>query len=70
MQKQRPLHKENALSNTAKTASTDANKYIVRFPDGMREQIKARAADNCRSMNSEIIYLLKRAMAECDEQAA
>lgn len=58
------------MSNTAKTASPDANKYIVRFPDGMREQIKARAADNCRSMNSEIIYLLKRAMAECDEQAA
>jgi plasmid stability protein len=58
------------VSENQKSSNREANKYIVRFPDGMREEIKRRAAENCRSMNAEIIYLLKRAMAECDEQAA
>lgn len=58
------------MSENQKSSNREANKYIVRFPDGMREEIKRRAAENCRSMNAEIIYLLKRAMAECDEQAA
>ena len=58
------------MSENQKSSNREANKYIVRFPDGMREEVKRRAAENCRSMNAEIIYLLKRAMAECDEQAA
>lgn len=45
-----------------KTLSRDKDKYIVRFKDGMREEIKRRAADNGRSMNAEIIHLLRRGM--------
>lgn len=32
-----------------------ADKYVVRFPDGMRDQIKAAAEANRRSMNAEIV---------------
>ena len=32
--------------------------YIVRFPDGMRDKIKAIAKANRRSMNAEIVLAL------------
>ena len=37
-------------------------KVIIRMPDGMREQIKSIAANNRRSMNSEILTILERAV--------
>lgn len=39
--------------------SETADRYIVRFPDGMRERLKQAAADNNRSMNAEIISRLE-----------
>lgn len=36
-----------------------AEKYIVRLPDGWRDAIKARAAQNRRSMNQEILIALE-----------
>ena len=42
--------------------SSKAEQYIVRFPQGMRERIKARAAENMRSMNSEIVLMLQRGL--------
>lgn len=36
-----------------------SDKYIVRFPDGMRERIAEAAKANNRSMNSEIIARLE-----------
>lgn len=41
-----------------------ADKYIVRLPDGMRDRIRDNAAANRRSMNSEIVYHLDRALAD------
>lgn len=43
--------------------SRQADKYIVRLPDGMRESIRQRAAANRRSMNQEIVHYLDRALA-------
>lgn len=40
--------------------SRDADKYIVRFPDGMRDEIAASAKANNRSMNAEIIARLEK----------
>lgn len=40
--------------------------YGLRMPQGMRGQVKAMAAVNGRSMNSEIIYHLKKALAEAE----
>ena len=36
------------------------DRFIIRLPDGMRDRIKAAAAENLRSMNSEVLYHLKR----------
>lgn len=38
--------------------SRSADKFVVRFPDGMREKIAAIAKANHRSMNSEVINKL------------
>lgn len=36
----------------------DQDKYVVRFPDGMRDLLKSRAKENGRSLNAEIIARL------------
>ena len=41
----------------------DADKYVVRFPDGMRDRIAAEAKANNRSMNAEIIARLEQSFA-------
>ncbi|MFF0947903.1 Arc family DNA-binding protein [Rhizobium leguminosarum] len=41
------------------TPSRKLEQYIVRFPDGMREQLKQEAAKNGRSLNAEIITRLE-----------
>ncbi|WNN42780.1 Arc family DNA-binding protein [Winslowiella toletana] len=38
------------------------DKFNLRFPDGMRDEIADRAKANGRSMNSEIIEMIKFAM--------
>lgn len=38
----------------------NADQFPVRLPDGMRDRIKAAAAANHRSMNSEIVAILER----------
>ena len=40
------------------------DQYQLRFPPGMRDQIKHRAEGNRRSMNGEIIAILDRALNE------
>lgn len=35
--------------------SSKLDKYVVRFPDGMRGRIEAAAARNNRSINAEIV---------------
>lgn len=40
----------------------DYDKFMLRFPDGMRDAIAERAKSNGRSMNSEIIQILEDAL--------
>lgn len=40
------------------------DKYVVRFPDGMRDRIRSAAEANNRSMNAEIIARLEKSFAE------
>lgn len=42
--------------------SETADRFIVRFPDGMRDRLKAIAAENGRSLNSEIVYRLQETL--------
>jgi len=43
-------------------SSRTADKFVVRLPDGMREQIAEVAKESHRSMNSEIIARLKKSL--------
>lgn len=43
--------------------SENADKFVVRLPDGMRDRIRVNAEANRRSMNSEIVHYLDRALA-------
>lgn len=38
----------------------DSDKFMLRLPDGMRDRIKAVAAENGRSMNAEIVATLEK----------
>lgn len=44
--------------------SREANKFIVRLPDGMRDRIAEAARANGRSMNAEIVHRLERTLSE------
>lgn len=41
---------------------TFQDKFMLRFPDGMRDRLKAEAAKNNRSMNAEIISRLEETL--------
>lgn len=47
----------------------DYDKFMLRFPDGMRDAIARRAEANGRSMNSEIIQILQDALDGKGERA-
>lgn len=40
----------------------DYDKFMLRFPDGMREAIAERAKENGRSMNSEIVDMISKSL--------
>ena len=44
-------------------AAQAADKYIVRFPEGMRDEIAAAAQRNDRSMNAEIVHRLQGSLS-------
>lgn len=45
-------------------SSRNADKFIVRFPEGMRPEVAKLAEAEASSMNTLIITALKRYMAE------
>lgn len=47
--------------------SRQADQYPLRMPPGMRERIRQSAENNRRSMNSEIVHLVDRALAAENE---
>lgn len=44
--------------------SSKQDQYMVRFPDGMRDKLKALADENGRSMNAEIVARLDVSLRE------
>lgn len=52
-----------------KYASSTADKFVLRMPDGMRSRIEALARDRQRSMNSEMIIRLERSLEGTDRVA-
>ncbi|MFC3076352.1 Arc family DNA-binding protein [Shinella pollutisoli] len=45
-----------------------ADQVMLRLPDGMREKLKARAAANRRSLNSEIVVCLERVIGMREDE--
>ncbi|MGV6875946.1 Arc family DNA-binding protein [Pseudochelatococcus sp. B33] len=45
-------------------ASRKDDQFSLRLPAGLRDRVKERANANGRSMNSEIIHHLERALAQ------
>lgn len=45
-----------------------ADKFMLRLPDGMRDQLKETAAANNRSMNAEIIARLEESFGPPSEE--
>lgn len=50
------------------TPSRKLDQYIVRFPDGMRDDLKNLAERNGRSLNAEIIHRLTESMEPYDKK--
>ena len=48
------------MSEFSKRPPALVEKFVIRLPNGLREQIKALSEHNRRSMNSEIIMVLER----------
>lgn len=47
----------------------EQDKFMLRLPDGMREQIASEAKNNGRSMNTEIVVRLRHSLAQGDALA-
>lgn len=47
--------------------SRTAEKFVVRLPEGVRDQIKARAEVDDRSMNDVVVHLIKRGLNQSEE---
>ena len=60
-QKASIIYQMNDLKKTR--TPQDSDKYIVRFPEGMRDKIAEAAKANNRSMNAEIIARLETSIA-------
>lgn len=54
---------------TEKYPSQLAERFQIRLPDGMRDRIKKLAAENGRSMNSQIVQMLEYAIDDLDVAA-
>lgn len=53
------------MNITPKKSSLQAeDKYIVRFPEGMRSRIAEQAKNNGRSMNAEIVARLEKSFMD------
>jgi predicted DNA-binding protein len=49
-----------------KIATKDADQYMLRLPPGLRDQVARRAAENGRSMNTEIIDAIEKHLRDAD----
>ncbi len=50
-----------------RSTGRESDKFMLRFPEGMRDRIKAEAERNGRSMNAEIIARLEESFIERSE---
>lgn len=51
------------------STNRESDRFIIRLPEGMRDRIKAAAAENNRSMNAEIVARLETSFATGPDQS-
>ncbi|MHA0335836.1 FitA-like ribbon-helix-helix domain-containing protein [Sphingomonas aquatilis] len=44
--------------------SREAERIVIRVPDGFRRELKIRAAQHDRSLTGEVVHMLQRVMEE------
>lgn len=54
----------STVRKAAPSSSRSADKFVVRFPDDMRDRIAVVARQNHRSMNSEIVARLEASLKQ------
>jgi len=57
---------EVAGQTIKKIAAKDADQYMLRLPPGLRDRVARRAAENGRSMNTEIVEAIERHLTGAD----
>jgi predicted DNA-binding protein len=55
-----------AKKTVEKRAGRGSDQYMIRFPDGLRDRLASRAAENGRSMNTEIVEAIERHLQGSD----
>ncbi|MGZ8289361.1 MAG: FitA-like ribbon-helix-helix domain-containing protein [Telluria sp.] len=50
-------------------AAQAGEKYILRFDAGLKAELKARAAQNRRSLNAELLLLIEKGLAATEMHA-
>jgi len=63
--KRRGIH---YVSDSTKNTPSLVEKFVIRLPNGLREQIKALSEQNRRSMNSEIIMVLEKHIQQFSQE--
>lgn len=56
------------MSDSNKRPPALVEKFVIRLPNGLREQIKALSEQNRRSMNSEIIMVLEKHIQQFSQE--
>ena len=55
-----------AKKSAKKIAAKDADQYMLRLPSGLRDRVAQRAAENGRTMNTEIIDAIENHLKGAD----
>jgi predicted DNA-binding protein len=58
----------DSTKDSIKSTPSLVEKFVIRLPNGLREQIKALSEQNRRSMNSEIIMVLEKHIQQYSQE--
>jgi len=56
------------VGDSNKSSPAQVEKFVIRLPNGLREQIKVLSEQNRRSMNSEIIMVMEKHIQQFSQE--
>jgi hypothetical protein len=56
------------MTTAFKKPIVSKNYFTIRMPDDMREKIQAEADKNCRSLSSQIIFMLRQQIEQRNDK--